>query len=99
VSIKKGVTKTVKRGFIARNLRGSFATGVAVTNKDYVSYLETSETRSKFRAAKLAKARRRLAEKPKGWKVLHAVSINQLFSKNRDKIKEPLKRFMVKRIL
>jgi hypothetical protein len=96
VNVRRGATKVIKGGFIVRNLRGSFATGIAVTNKDFVSYLETSKTKSGLRPAKLSGAKSTFAKKPKGWTVLHGASINQMFDKNRARIKEPLKRFMIK---
>ena len=96
VSVKRGVSRVIRRGFIVTNLKGSSATGVAIPNEDFVSYLQTSNTRSKLRSAKLSRARTKLKDKPKGWTVLHGASINQMFTNVRQDIKRPLATFMIK---
>ena len=96
VTIKRGVTKKIKRGFIVTNLKGSGTSGVAVMNLDRLNYLKTSTHKSDRRPQALSYMTGEFKKKPKGWTVLNTTSINNMFESKREDIKPILSVFMKK---
>lgn len=91
----KGGYRNMKGAFLARNLKGSFATGIAMRNKVAVQFLLSGLNKGRgatpAKRAKLTKLRRKAEQKPGGLYVPHARSINQLFTSVRDDVKDEAK--------
>lgn len=89
--------RSIKGAFIARNLRGSAASGIALRNSTAVGYFERSLGKGKqtsAKAAKLARIKAKAEAKPNGMTVLHSRSINQMFQSTREDVQPELKEFM-----
>lgn len=89
----------IKSAFIIRSLRGSLATGLAMRNSVYYEFYKNLNHDTPGKRAKLAKARERADNKPRGITVLHSRSINQLFDSVREDIQPEIYRFMADEFL
>lgn len=91
----KGGFQSMKGAFIARNLKGSFATGIALRNKVAVQFLlkglHKGQGATAAKRAKLAKLRAKAELKPGGLYVPHARSINQIFTSVREDVADDAK--------
>lgn len=104
VSVKIGVSgyRDIPKAFIVRGLRGSLATGVALSNKQALAFFESRLSTGISTAAKVskvAKLREKAIKKPRGIEVLHSRSINQLFTSSRVNIQPRIKAYMVEQFL
>lgn len=91
----KGSYRPMKGAFVARNLKGSFATGIAMRNKVAVQFLLKGLYKGRgataAKRAKLAKLRVKAEQKPGGLYVPHARSINQVFTSVREDVTDDAK--------
>lgn len=96
---RKGGYETIKRAFKVTNLRGSFATGIAMRNEVAYEYYKGLPIDTPGKRAKLAKLAKKAKDKPKGIYVLHSRSIDQLFTSAKEDISEELLSFMARDFL
>ena len=89
--------KTIKGSFKVTNLRGSRTTGIAVSNKVAARYYSDKAAQSGL--SMFSKLAAKAAAKPKGIRVLHGMSIDQLFTVAKKKIEPNTKAFLMKRFL
>lgn len=104
VAVSVGVTgyREIPKAFIVRGLRGSQATGIALSNKEALALFEKRFSKGQStpgKQAKLAKLRSKAKQKPRGIEVLHSRSINQLFTSSRTRIQPQITAFMVREFL
>lgn len=104
VAVSVGVTgyREIPRAFIVRGLKGSQATGVALSNKEALALFEKRFSKGQptpGKQAKLAKLRSKAKSKPRGIEVLHSRSINQLFTSSRERIQPQITAFMINEFL
>lgn len=99
VSVNKGAGfRLIPKSFIARNLKGSLSTGVAMRNTDALAYMESQMHKGQGgtvrKVAKLNRLRKKAKQRPRGIEVEHSRSINQLFLSVREDIEPALNSFM-----
>lgn len=104
VAVSVGVTgyREIPKAFIVRGLRGSEATGIALSNKEALALFERQFSKGQStpgKQKKLAKLRSKAKQKPRGIEVLHSRSINQLFTSSRTRIQPQITAFMVREFL
>jgi hypothetical protein len=94
VSVKKGSSRFIKNAKVI-SLRSGNGRGIALRNRDFFRYLkDTTPQKSTKRPAKISKALNASINSPRGWHVLHAASVNQMFEEKREEIQPQLSRFM-----
>lgn len=102
VSVKvnrKGGYENIKRAFKVTNLRGSYATGIAMINEVAYEYYKGLPLDTPGKKAKLAKLAKKAKDKPRGIYVLHSRSIDQLFTSAKEDISGELLDFMAEDFL
>lgn len=99
VSINKGTGyRELKGAFIVSGLKGSGATGIALRNTTAVEFFENAIAKTGNSGGKLKKLRNikvKAQVKPNGMEVLHARSVNQLFTSVKEDIKPYIHDFML----
>ena len=99
---KGGSRRSIPKAFIARNLRGSAATGIALRKQDALEYFERAFSRGRQtpgKNRKLARLRRQANAAPRSIEVLHSRTVNQLFESVRDDIQPQVGAFMTRRFI
>lgn len=103
VAVNKGSGyRELKGAFRVTGLRGSSASGIAVRNRDAVSFFEANIAKTGRTSSKSRKLQRIIAKartKPNGIEVLHGRSINQMFLTVRDDVQPYTDEFMVDEFL
>lgn len=103
VSVDKGTGfRTLKNAFTVTNLSYSNSTGIAMRNRDAAAYFKHAASSGKRTGKKSRKLQRRLEaarKNPRGIYVLHARSVNQVFTSVRENVADDVKIFMADEFL